>query len=153
MYEQFIENIIGEGNDNPLQYACLGNPTDKGAWWAIVHGVAESQTGLNNNNGIMLMSTSPLTFNCVTEEHVLVGSSQVFRGKVTLCLQLKWLITRKNNMHVCIEKIISRCGELQQVNSLRGLYGRCFSYFAAFMKLLSNKSLHKRIKITNAVKF
>ena len=30
---------------NPLQYPCLGNPTDKGAWWATVHGVPKSQTG------------------------------------------------------------------------------------------------------------
>ena len=32
---------LGEGNDNPLQYSCLGNPMDRVAWWAIVHGVAE----------------------------------------------------------------------------------------------------------------
>ena len=31
----------GEGNSNPLQYFCLGNPTDRGVWWAIVHGVAK----------------------------------------------------------------------------------------------------------------
>ena len=31
---------FGEGNSNPLQYACLGNPTDRGAWQATVHGVA-----------------------------------------------------------------------------------------------------------------
>ena len=31
----------GEGNGNPLQYSCLENPTDGGAWWATVHGVAE----------------------------------------------------------------------------------------------------------------
>ena len=29
----------GEGNSKPLQYSCLGNPIDKRAWWAIVHGV------------------------------------------------------------------------------------------------------------------
>ena len=34
----------GKGNGNPLQYACLGNPTDRGAWWAPVHGVVKSQT-------------------------------------------------------------------------------------------------------------
>ena len=31
----------GEGNGNPLQYSCLGNPTDRGDLWAIVHGVAK----------------------------------------------------------------------------------------------------------------
>ena len=29
----------GEGNDNPLQYSCLGNPMDRGAWWVTVHGL------------------------------------------------------------------------------------------------------------------
>ena len=34
----------GERNGNPLQYSCLGNPIDRGAWWATVHGVTESNT-------------------------------------------------------------------------------------------------------------
>ena len=34
----------GEGNGNPLQYACLENPIDRGAWWATVHGIAELDT-------------------------------------------------------------------------------------------------------------
>ena len=34
----------GEGNGTPLQYSCLGNPMDRGAWWATVHVVAKSQT-------------------------------------------------------------------------------------------------------------
>ena len=37
----------GGGNSNPLQYSCLGNPMDRGAWWATVHGVAESWTRLS----------------------------------------------------------------------------------------------------------
>ena len=36
----------GEGNGNPLQSSCLENPLDRGAWWAAVHGVAQSQTRL-----------------------------------------------------------------------------------------------------------
>ena len=34
----------GEGNGNPLQYPCLENPTDRGAWYATVHGVTKSRT-------------------------------------------------------------------------------------------------------------
>ena len=36
----------GEGNDNPLQYSCLENPMEGGAWWATVHGVTRSWTQL-----------------------------------------------------------------------------------------------------------
>ena len=39
-----IANSPGEGNGNPLQYSCLENSMDGGAWWASVHGVAESDT-------------------------------------------------------------------------------------------------------------
>ena len=35
----------GKGNGNPLQYSCLENPTDRGAWWAIVHRIAKRQSG------------------------------------------------------------------------------------------------------------
>ena len=40
--------FIGEGNGTPLQDSCLENPIDREAWWATVHGVAKSQTRLNN---------------------------------------------------------------------------------------------------------
>ena len=39
---------IREGNGTPLQYSCLENPMDGGAWWAAVHGVAKSQTRLSD---------------------------------------------------------------------------------------------------------
>ena len=38
----------GEGNGNPVQYSCLENSMNRGAWQAIVHGVAKSQTRLSN---------------------------------------------------------------------------------------------------------
>ena len=37
----------GGGNDNPLQYSCLGNAVDRGAWWLTVHGVSKSRTRLS----------------------------------------------------------------------------------------------------------
>ena len=47
-YRHFLSSIVGEGNGTPLQYSCLENPMDGGAWWAAVHGVAKSQTQLSN---------------------------------------------------------------------------------------------------------
>ena len=38
------ERSLGEGNGNLLQYSCLMNSMDRGAWWAIVHGVTRSRT-------------------------------------------------------------------------------------------------------------
>ena len=43
-----LERSPGEGNGNPLQYSCLENPMDRGAWWATVHGVAKSRTRWSN---------------------------------------------------------------------------------------------------------
>ena len=43
-----LSRLVGEGNGTPLQYSCLENPMDGGAWWAAVHGVAKSWTRLSN---------------------------------------------------------------------------------------------------------
>ena len=40
--------LVGEGNGNPLQYSCLENPMDRGAWSAAVHGVTRSRTRLSD---------------------------------------------------------------------------------------------------------
>ena len=39
-----LDRIFGEGNGNPLQYSCVENPRDGGAWWTAVYGIAQSQT-------------------------------------------------------------------------------------------------------------
>ena len=43
-----LERASGEGNGNQLQYSCLENPMDRGAWWATVHEVAKSRTRLRD---------------------------------------------------------------------------------------------------------
>ena len=42
------ERFPGEGRGNPLQYSCLTNPMDRGAWWATVQGVTKSWTQLSD---------------------------------------------------------------------------------------------------------
>ena len=48
LHFHFLLSCTGEGNGNPLQYSCLENPRDKGAWEAAVHEVAKSRTRLSN---------------------------------------------------------------------------------------------------------
>ena len=58
---------IGEGNGNPLQCSCLENPRDRGAWWAAVYGVTQSQTRLKrlaaklNIQKTKIMASGPIT--------------------------------------------------------------------------------------------
>ena len=47
-FHTVLSKEIGEGNGTPLQYSCLENPMDGGAWWATVHGVAKSRTRLSD---------------------------------------------------------------------------------------------------------
>ena len=47
-FNPWVRKIPGEGNGNPLQYSYLGNPMDRGVWWARVHGVEKSWTQLSD---------------------------------------------------------------------------------------------------------
>jgi len=47
-FDNHCARTFGEGNGTPLQYSCLENPMDGGAWWAAVHGVAKSRTWLSD---------------------------------------------------------------------------------------------------------
>ena len=59
LHFHFSLSCIGEGNGNPLQCPCLNNPTDGGAWWAAISGVAQSQTRLKR---LSSSSSSSLSF-------------------------------------------------------------------------------------------
>ena len=48
---------LGEGNGNPLQYSCLENSMDGGAWWTTVHGVTKSRTRLRDFTTELLHDT------------------------------------------------------------------------------------------------
>ena len=47
-FDLWVGRFPGERNDNPLQYSCLGNPMDRGTWWATAHAISKSQTQLND---------------------------------------------------------------------------------------------------------
>ena len=62
-----VERSPGGGNGNPLQYSCLGDPMDRGAWWATGHGVAKSWTRLSTCTHTLLVSrvSSFLLLSCI----------------------------------------------------------------------------------------
>ena len=51
-----LDDPLEKVNGNPLQCSCLGNPMDRGAWWATVHGVSHSQTWLSDQQEISIMN-------------------------------------------------------------------------------------------------
>ena len=72
----------GEGNGTPLQYSCLESPMDGGAWWAAVHGVAKSQTGL---------SDFPFTFHFHALEKEMTTHSSVLAWRIPGTGESCWL--------------------------------------------------------------
>ena len=62
----FSLSCIGEGNGNPLQCSCLEYPRDRGAWWAAIYGVAQSQTRLKR---LSSSSSSPVISKNVIVAH------------------------------------------------------------------------------------
>ena len=72
------EDSPGEGNGNPLQYPCLENLMDRGAWWAVVHGVTKSQAQLsnwhNNTTTIIIKSIKGFSYQKVWKSLLLTSS-------------------------------------------------------------------------------
>ena len=75
LYQYYLDiaYIFREGNGTPLQYSCLENPMDGGAWWAAVHGVAEGQTRL---------SDFPFTFHFHALEKEMATHSSVLAWRI-----------------------------------------------------------------------
>ena len=74
LHFHFSLSCIGGGNGNPLQYSCLENPRDRGAWWAAIYGVAQSRTQLkwlssSSSSRLWLRKVFPLQsynmFSCI----------------------------------------------------------------------------------------
>ena len=68
-----ISKKVGEGNGTPLQYSCLENPMDRGAWWAAVHGVTKRWTWL---------SDFPFTFHFHALEKEMATHSSVLAWRI-----------------------------------------------------------------------
>ena len=88
----------GEGNGNPLQYSCLENPMDRGAWWATVHRVAKSQTRLSYFT-FKFQSLTEILWGRVGGKRAVVCISEMFPS----ASKLSFSISRKDSEydHFC----------------------------------------------------
>ena len=71
---------LGGGHGNSLQYSCLENPMDRGAWWPTIHGVAQSWTGLSDlhkNNAFLFYLSVPEGRGFIDSEPYSLSSSTI----------------------------------------------------------------------------
>ena len=84
----------GEGNGNPCQYSCLENPVDRGAWWAAVHGVAQSRTRLKRFSMYACIGEgngNPLQCSCLQNPRERGAWWAAVDGVTQSRTRLKWL--------------------------------------------------------------
>ena len=88
----------GEGNGNPLQYSCLGNPMDGGAWWATVHWVAKSRTRLSDFTSKCVCKPCEVCFrqsgDTKQAEASVPGHQNVLLPPRSILLSFSWFIYR-----------------------------------------------------------
>ena len=104
----FSLSCIGEGNGNPLQYSCLENPRDGGAWWAAVYGVAHD---LSDLAAAAEANTSFLYFT--------LSSQRITRGKLPRNMSSCTKRKKKKKIHRTHEEASQNIPETQQTTSSR----------------------------------
>ena len=74
LHFHFSLSCTGEGNGNPLQYSYLKNPRDRGAWWAAINGVAQSQTWLKQLSSSSSMSLDNCVMTCIHHYDIILNN-------------------------------------------------------------------------------
>ena len=107
----FLAVFAGEGNGTPLQYSCLENPMDGGTWWAAVHGVAKTQTGLNDFTFTFSLSYigegngNPLQCSCLENPRDGGAWWAAVYGVAQSRTRLKWLSSSSSILYVLIWRL------------------------------------------------
>ena len=137
-----LNHLIGEGNGTPLQYTCLENPMDRGAWWAAVHGVTRSRTWLSDFTFSFhfLFSPScigegngnPLKCSCLENPRDGGAWWAAVSGVTQSRTRLKWLSIN----HLIELNILSEISQVQGFKWNSYLTGKnCFKYWRKNLKI------------------
>ena len=107
LHFHFSLSCIGEGNGNPLQCSCLGNPGDGGAWWAVVYGVAQSRTWLKRLSNSSSSSFSRLR--CPEWFLSLPNSLIVTGGRIMLLVESEYCkLEHSLNIFISLKSLVSK---------------------------------------------
>ena len=95
----------GEGNGNPLQYSCLENPMDRGAWWAIVHRVPKSRIRLKDTHRLAKGRAYVYSFYFSQNLALCLSPSRCFGNSCTIKLNGKVLLSclAQNEPHLTLK--------------------------------------------------
>ena len=118
----------GKGNGYPLQYSCLENPMDRGAWQATVHGVVKGQTRLSNQAHIPLASTEPIPANhkpCICPQEKAPPSTRSPPSRFPGPLSSEILVELVSSSHLCCQPSNSTARSSPTWYPMRGL---CWVY-------------------------
>ena len=102
-------SCCGEGNGNPLQYSCLENPVDGGAWWAAVHGVVQGQTRLKRLSVHACIGEgngNPLQCSCLENPRDRRAWWAAVYGVTQSQTRLKWLSSSSSRAVVSYNNIL-----------------------------------------------
>ena len=103
----------GEGNGNPLQYSCLENSMDGGAWWATVHGVAKSQTRLSDFTLTFNNRAQHRWWGCVGRVMTVLRERQMYGRKA-------WSVTLEWGMHPDLTEEVGEWRIITETWDIRG---------------------------------
>ena len=153
LHFHFSLSCIGEGNGNPLQYSCLENPRDRGAWWAAAYGVAQSQTRLKR---LSSSSSSSVTVSNAAELYTLLVKMVNFMlyvfttikrrdSKLALLINsLNYLLRGKKSLTLTVQKFVylSPCWALYVLLYMYVFYLRCNSWGSTIKSTDHTCSVH-----------
>ena len=136
----FSLSCIGEGNGNPLQYSCLENPRDGGAWWAAVCGVAQSRTQLKR-----LSSSKAVSVSCL-------ASVRQFSLSVVSNSAAPWTTAHQASLSFTISRSLLRLMSIESVmpSTSRPLSSPSIKSFSASVSFLLSPPFSSRCQSIGA---
>ena len=136
-----FKHCFGEGNGNPLQCSCLENPTDGGAWWAAVYGVAQSRTRLTWLSSSSKFCLVMLLLDFWVYRYTTCKHNYIYCSVVGF---FKWLLTEYNMYEISLQELVWKAKLWKRFSM-----GKYWEFEVGTMTMIENKWLIKSAVLSN----